>query len=200
MSRQKIAMGPGASSLILIAVVLALSVLTVLTMISARNDEALSLRGEETRTEIYELFARGELGSLPPCDLIFAEMPFFLQPAASDREGAPHGENGVEASFVAVFEQERDLERAVGIFLSARADGRVQPPLQLGVEQPRQFLQLIRTAENLLRQLFPVDAPPVRRDRVAPPCLDDPRKHVSSRIGADVVTDGVRVENAPAEA
>ncbi len=48
MSRQKI------------AVVLALSVLTVLTMISARNDEALSLRGEETRTEIYELFARGE--------------------------------------------------------------------------------------------------------------------------------------------
>lgn len=60
MSRQKIAVGPGASSLILIAVVLALSVLTVLTMISARNDEALSLRGEETRTEIYELFARGE--------------------------------------------------------------------------------------------------------------------------------------------
>ncbi len=60
MSRQKIAVGPGASSLILICVVLALSVLTVLTMISARNDESLSLRGEETRGEVYELFARGE--------------------------------------------------------------------------------------------------------------------------------------------
>ena len=60
MSRRKIAAGPGASSLILIAVVLALSVLTVLTMISARNDEALSLRSEETQEEVYELFARGE--------------------------------------------------------------------------------------------------------------------------------------------
>ena len=38
MKKQKIAFGPGAASLILIAVVLALSVLTVLTMISARND------------------------------------------------------------------------------------------------------------------------------------------------------------------
>lgn len=60
MSRRKIAAGPGASSLILIAVVLALSVLTVLTMISARNDEALSLRSEETQEEVYALFARGE--------------------------------------------------------------------------------------------------------------------------------------------
>ena len=60
MSRRKIAAGPGASSLILIAVVLALSVLTALTMISARNDEALSLRSEETQEEVYELFARGE--------------------------------------------------------------------------------------------------------------------------------------------
>jgi hypothetical protein len=60
LSRRKIAAGPGASSLILIAVVLALSVLTVLTMISARNDEALSLRSEETQEEVYALFARGE--------------------------------------------------------------------------------------------------------------------------------------------
>ena len=44
MNKRKIAVGPGASSLILIAVVLALSVLTVLTMIAARNDEALAQR------------------------------------------------------------------------------------------------------------------------------------------------------------
>ena len=49
MRKQKIAVGPGASSLMLIAVVLALTVLTVLTMISARNDESLSLRSVETR-------------------------------------------------------------------------------------------------------------------------------------------------------
>ncbi|MBQ9210530.1 MAG: hypothetical protein IJ153_02420 [Clostridia bacterium] len=60
MNKRKVAVGPGASSLILIAVVLALSVLTVLTMISARNDEALALRSVETRQEVYGLFAEGE--------------------------------------------------------------------------------------------------------------------------------------------
>ena len=60
MNKRKIAVGPGASSLILIAVVLALSVLTVLTMIAARNDEALTRRSIETREEIYSLFAAGE--------------------------------------------------------------------------------------------------------------------------------------------
>ena len=60
MKKQKVAVGPGASSLILIAVVLALSVLTVLTMISARNDEALAQRSVETRQEVYRLFAMGE--------------------------------------------------------------------------------------------------------------------------------------------
>ena len=60
MNKRKIAVGPGASSLILIAVVLALSVLTVLTMIAARNDEALTGRSLETRAEVYGLFAAGE--------------------------------------------------------------------------------------------------------------------------------------------
>ena len=60
MNKRKIAVGPGASSLILIAVVLALSVLTVLTMIAARNDEALTVRSLETRAEVYGLFAAGE--------------------------------------------------------------------------------------------------------------------------------------------
>lgn len=60
MNKRKVAVGPGASSLILIAVVLALCVLTVLTMISARNDEALAARSAETRQEVYGLFAGAE--------------------------------------------------------------------------------------------------------------------------------------------
>ncbi len=60
MNKRKVAVGPGASSLILIAVVLALCVLTVLTMISARNDEALALRTAETRQEVYGLFGAAE--------------------------------------------------------------------------------------------------------------------------------------------
>ena len=60
MKKRKIAVGPGASSLILIAVMVALSVLTVLTMISARSDEAMTRRSAETREEVYALFARGE--------------------------------------------------------------------------------------------------------------------------------------------
>lgn len=58
--KRKIALGPGASSLILIAVALSLTVLAVLTMISARNDENLAKRSVETREEVYALFAQGE--------------------------------------------------------------------------------------------------------------------------------------------
>ncbi len=60
MNKRKVAVGPGASSLILIAVVLTLCVLAVLTMISARNDDALSTRSAETATEIYTLSASAE--------------------------------------------------------------------------------------------------------------------------------------------
>lgn len=72
MSKRKIAAGPGASSLILIAVVLALTVLAVLTMIAARNDQALAVRTAETRQEAYGLFADGER-SLAKLDGVLAE-------------------------------------------------------------------------------------------------------------------------------
>ena len=72
MKKQKIAVGPGASSLMLIAVVLALTVLTVLTMISARNDESLSLRSVETRQQVYELSSKAER-SLAKLDAILAK-------------------------------------------------------------------------------------------------------------------------------
>ncbi len=60
MNKRKVAVGPGASSLILIAVVLTLCVLAVLTMISARNDNALSVRSARTAEEVYALSASGE--------------------------------------------------------------------------------------------------------------------------------------------
>ena len=72
MKKQKIAVGPGASSLMLIAVVLALTVLTVLTMISARNDAALSDRSVETRQQVYELSAMAER-SLAKLDAVLAK-------------------------------------------------------------------------------------------------------------------------------
>ena len=72
MNRQKIAAGPGASSLILIAVMLSLTILAALTMISARNDESLSDRSVETARQIYELSARGE-ASLAKLDQVLNE-------------------------------------------------------------------------------------------------------------------------------
>ena len=72
MNRQKIAAGPGATSLILIAVLLTLTILAALTMISARNDEALSVRSTETALQIYALSARGE-ESLAKLDQVLAQ-------------------------------------------------------------------------------------------------------------------------------
>ena len=72
MNRQKIAAGPGASSLILIAIVLSLVVLSALTMISARNDDSLSLRSVETAEEAYGLFAQAEV-HLAQVDAILKE-------------------------------------------------------------------------------------------------------------------------------
>ncbi len=60
MNKRKVAVGPGASSMILIAVVLTMCVLAVLTMISARNDDGLSIRSEETTWQVYTLSGNGE--------------------------------------------------------------------------------------------------------------------------------------------
>ena len=60
MNKQKIAAGPGASSMILIAVMLSLCVLGALSMLSARGDDGLSARSTETVEEGYQLYARSE--------------------------------------------------------------------------------------------------------------------------------------------
>lgn len=66
MKNKKVAFGPGAASLILIVVVLGMCMLSVLTLISARNDEKLSARGAEMIERYYNLASMSEksLGEL----------------------------------------------------------------------------------------------------------------------------------------
>ena len=52
---KKVALGPGAASLILVVLVLVLTMLAVTTMSAAGNDEKLSLRSAEMLTEVYTL-------------------------------------------------------------------------------------------------------------------------------------------------
>jgi len=64
MGRKKVAgnvqMGPGTASLILIFVMLALSILAMLTLINAKNDEQTSLRSARVTEAIYELEAQSQ--------------------------------------------------------------------------------------------------------------------------------------------
>ena len=55
MNKRKIALGPGAASLILIVVVLSLCMLAMLAQIGARNDYHLASRSAEMITRVYEL-------------------------------------------------------------------------------------------------------------------------------------------------
>ena len=60
MNKRKVALGPGAASLILIVVVLSLCMMAMLTQISARNDYNLCKRSAEMVQRVYELNARSE--------------------------------------------------------------------------------------------------------------------------------------------
>ena len=71
MNKRKIAMGPGASSLILIVVVLSLCMLAMLTLVSSKNDYSLSTRSASTVDQAYNLFDRSER-SLAKLDGILA--------------------------------------------------------------------------------------------------------------------------------
>ena len=55
MNKRKIALGPGAASLILIVVVLSLCMLAMLAQIGSRNDYSLASRSAEMITHVYEL-------------------------------------------------------------------------------------------------------------------------------------------------
>ena len=60
MNKRKVALGPGAASLILIVVVLSLCMMAMLTQIGARNDYNLCKRSAEMVQRVYELNARSE--------------------------------------------------------------------------------------------------------------------------------------------
>lgn len=60
MNKRKVALGPGAASLILIIVALSLCMMAMLTQISARNDYNLCARSAEMVQRVYELNARSE--------------------------------------------------------------------------------------------------------------------------------------------
>ena len=60
MKQRKIALGPGAASLILIIVALSMCVLCMLTFISAKNDLSLSVRSGEMIQQVYALNDRSE--------------------------------------------------------------------------------------------------------------------------------------------
>ena len=67
--KSSVSLGPGASSLILIFVVLSLSVLGMLSLMSGRNDLRLSVRSAEVVEQVYQLndraeATRAELGEL----------------------------------------------------------------------------------------------------------------------------------------
>ena len=72
MKKRKIALGPGAASLILIVVVLSMCMLAVLTILSARNDENLSLRSAAMVSNYYRMSSASE-EKLAELDAILVE-------------------------------------------------------------------------------------------------------------------------------
>jgi len=59
-NKRKVALGPGAASLILIVVVLSLAMLAMLMQISSRNDLSLASRSAEMTARVYDLNAEAE--------------------------------------------------------------------------------------------------------------------------------------------
>lgn len=60
MNKKRFAIGPGAASLILMIVVVSMSVLGMLSLISARNDDNLTKRSMQMITQNYELNGKSE--------------------------------------------------------------------------------------------------------------------------------------------
>lgn len=60
MNKRKVALGPGAASLILIVVVLSMAMLAMLMQISSRNDVSLTSRSAEMIARVYDLNADAE--------------------------------------------------------------------------------------------------------------------------------------------
>jgi hypothetical protein len=88
-NKRKVALGPGAASLILIVVALSLCMLAMLTQISARSDYNLCTRSAAMIQRVYELNAQSEQ-RLAELDAVLAkakqdagDMDSYLQKIAS---------------------------------------------------------------------------------------------------------------------
>ena len=79
MNKRKIALGPGAASLILIVVALSLCMMAMLTQISARNDYNLCTRSASMVQRVYELNTKSEQK--------LAELDAVLIAAQKDADG-----------------------------------------------------------------------------------------------------------------
>lgn len=60
MKKRHISIGPGAASLILIIVVLAMTMLGAMALLNAREDARLTRRSAKTTEEVYALYERAE--------------------------------------------------------------------------------------------------------------------------------------------
>jgi len=78
-NKRKVALGPGAASLILIVVVLSLCMMAMLTQIGSRNDYNLCTRSAEMVQRVYELNAKSEQK--------LAELDSLLATARKDASG-----------------------------------------------------------------------------------------------------------------
>ena len=100
MNKRKVALGPGAASLILIVVVLSLCMMAMLTQIGARNDYNLCTRSAEMVQRVYELNALSEQK--------LAELDAVLVAAGQDAEGMEAYLEKVQASLPADMTLEED--------------------------------------------------------------------------------------------
>lgn len=113
MKRRVIAVGPGAASLILVVVALCMSVLGMLTLISARNDYRFSARSRDMTETTYAMNGRAEEslarldGALAACAKQASNDPEYL----SLLEGALP--EGMQLDGREVFWQEIEGERVL---------------------------------------------------------------------------------------
>ncbi len=119
--KRKIALGPGAASLILIVVILSLCMLSMLMQIGSRNDLSLATRGTEMITNVYGLFSDSE-NRLAELDTFLVRCQKLAKDDASYRklvkENLPEGFGYSDGSEITEDEAENTAETASDILIS----------------------------------------------------------------------------------
>ena len=119
--KRKIALGPGAASLILIVVILSLCMLSMLMQIGSRNDLSLATRGTEMITNVYGLFSDSE-NRLAELDTFLVRCQKLAKDDASYRklvkENLPEGFGYDDGSEITEEEVENTAETTSDILIS----------------------------------------------------------------------------------